>query len=323
MDPIAQLDHILPKVSDLVDGIETRQLDDPTPCDEFRVADVLDHMIVLGGSFAEMFRGRTPTEAPTPVPHAEVPAASFRAAMDDLLEGARSEGAMARILPTPLGEMDGETFARVVAFDGLMHGWDLAVASGQPYPVDPVVIAEVDGFARQALSDEMRDDLFAWPTAPPADASALEVLAAFSGRTLEDRWRNPTGALHIDKYALPAKIAIPGAAARQVTGFGDVTGYSRMAGEFFSLGEGTDIAPLLQGLEHDACHAPHWGYMISGTVVVSFVDGSEATCRGGEIFYWPPGHSVRVTDNSEVILFSPQTEHVEVLDHMLDAMATA
>ena len=323
MDPIDQLAHILPKVSDLVDGIEARQLDDPTPCAEFRVADVLDHMVVLGGAFAELFRGHTPAEATAPGPHTEVPAGVFRAAMDDLLDAVRSEGAMERTLPTPLGEMDGETFARVVAFDGLVHGWDLAVASGQPYPVDPAVVAQVDGFARQALGDDLRDDLFAWPTDAPDDASALEVLAAFSGRELDDRWRNPTGALHIDKYALPAKIAIPGAAARQVTGFGDVTGYSKIAGEFFSLGEGTDIAPLLQGLEHDTCHAPHWGYMISGTVVVSFVDGSEATCRGGEIFYWPPGHSVRVTDNAEVILFSPQTEHVEVMDHMLDALASA
>ena len=242
--------------------------------------------------------------------------------MDDLLDAVRADGAMTRMLPTPLGEMDGETFARVVAFDGLVHGWDLAVASGQPYPVDPAVVAEVDRFAREAVGDELRGDLFDRPTPVPDDASALEALAAFSGRTLEPRWRNPTGALHIDKYALPAKISIPGAAARQITGFGDVSGYSRMAGEFFSLGEGTDIGPLLVGLEHDTCHAPHWGYMISGSVVVSFGDGSEATCRGGEIFYWPPGHSVRVTDNADVILFSPQTEHVAVMDHMLDALSS-
>lgn len=35
----------------------------------------------------------------------------------------------------------------------------------------------------------------------------------------------------------------------------------------------------------------------------------------------PPGHTVRVTDDSEVILFSPRDEHTRVLDHMLDKMA--
>jgi hypothetical protein len=52
MEPIEQLSHILPKVSDLVDRISPGQLDDATPCDEFQVRDVLDHMITLGGGFA-------------------------------------------------------------------------------------------------------------------------------------------------------------------------------------------------------------------------------------------------------------------------------
>ena len=39
------------------------------------------------------------------------------------------------------------------------------------------------------------------------------------------------------------------------------------AAEYFSLGAGTDIAPLLQGLEDDACQAPDWGYVIHGAVV--------------------------------------------------------
>ena len=62
--------------------------------------------------------------------------------------------------------------------------------------------------------------------------------------------------------------------------------------------------------------------MLAGEVVVTFVGGRETTCREGEIFYWPPGHSVRVTLDAELILFSPQDEHVEVLDHMLDQLAT-
>jgi hypothetical protein len=228
---------------------------------------------------------------------------------------------MERILDTPLGQMDGETFARVVAFDGLVHGWDLAVATGRPYRVDPAVVEEVTTFARAALTDDVRaTGMFAPATEPPADASAIEQLAALSGRTVEPRWRPAPNAIHLDKSKLPVKIDVPGATARQITSFGDATGYGTIAGEYFSLGAGTDIAPLLRGLDDDTCHAPHWGYMLSGSLVVSFVDGSEETCRGGEIFYWAPGHSVRVLDDAEIVLFSPEHEHVAVLDHMLEVM---
>ncbi len=127
--------------------------------------------------------------------------------------------------------------------------------------------------------------------------------------------------MHITKEAIPVKIDVPGAVARQISDFGDATGFGAIGGEYFSLGAGTDIAPLLQGLESDSCHAPHWGYMISGSLVVSYTDGSTENCTGGELFYWPPGHSVMVSQDAEVILFSPQVEHTQVLDHMLNKMA--
>jgi hypothetical protein len=129
--------------------------------------------------------------------------------------------------------------------------------------------------------------------------------------------------MHQTKDSLPVKIDVPGATARQLPDFGDATGYGTMAGEYFSLGAGTDIAPLLEGLDRDSCHAPHWGYMISGQVVVTYADGGDESCAGGDIFYWPPGHSVRVVDDAEVILFSPQAEHVHVMDHMLQKMGQA
>jgi hypothetical protein len=127
--------------------------------------------------------------------------------------------------------------------------------------------------------------------------------------------------MHLTKESIPVKIDVPGARARQAVDFGDVSGYGAMGGEYFTLGAGTDIAPLLEGLDHDSCHAPHWGYMISGYVVVTYGDGTDEACVGGDIFYWPPGHSVRVVDDAEVILFSPQREHTQVMDHMLAKMS--
>jgi hypothetical protein len=127
--------------------------------------------------------------------------------------------------------------------------------------------------------------------------------------------------MHVRKEELPVRIDAPGAVARQQPDFGDPSGFGPLGAEYFSLGAGTDIAPLLQGLDDDACQAPHWGYMLSGGVVVSYTDGTEEQCRTGDLFHWPAGHRVRVTDDAEVVLFSPQHEHSQVMDHMLAKMA--
>lgn len=129
--------------------------------------------------------------------------------------------------------------------------------------------------------------------------------------------------MRITKTDIPTKIDVPGAVARQRTGFGDPSSYGSMGAEYFSLGAGTDLTPLFKGLENDACQVPHWGFMTSGELVVTYTDGTEETCRGQDLFYWPPGHGVRVVEDSEIILFSPQQEHGAVLDHVLTMMAGA
>jgi hypothetical protein len=130
------------------------------------------------------------------------------------------------------------------------------------------------------------------------------------------RRRRTETAMHVTKGDVPVKMDVPGAVARQLTGFGDASPYGEISGEYFSLAAGTDIAPLLEGLTDDVCHAPHWGYMLQGTVVLTYTGGEEETCTQGDLFFWPAGHSVRVVDDAEVILFSPQVEHTEVMAHM-------
>lgn len=126
--------------------------------------------------------------------------------------------------------------------------------------------------------------------------------------------------MRISKHDIPARIDVPGAKARQLPGFG--TDAIPLGAEYFSLGAGLDIAPLLQGLPDDACQAPHWGYVISGTVVVAYTDGTSERCEGGDVFFWPAGHSVAVEHDAEVVLFSPVAAHTTVLDHMLEVMST-
>lgn len=185
MEPIEQLAHIVPTLNALVDRIEPSQLNDPTPCENFTVHDVLDHMIVLGGTFAYWFRGEEAPEIKAPPVYGRVPAAEFESAMNDLLAATQSPGAMDRVIAAPIGEMPGSSFARFVAFDGTVHGWDLATATALTYELPAEVVTAVDGFARGALSDEMRDgDTFKQETDVPETASPLDRLAAFSGRSV-------------------------------------------------------------------------------------------------------------------------------------------
>jgi uncharacterized cupin superfamily protein len=127
--------------------------------------------------------------------------------------------------------------------------------------------------------------------------------------------------MRIAKEDVPVKVNAPGAVARQKTNFGDATGYGAIGGEYFSMAAGTDIAPLLKGLEGDACQSPHWGYLIEGELVVSYTDGTQETVHSGDLFYWPAGHSVRIAIDAEIILFSPQHEHGLVLDHINSQIA--
>jgi hypothetical protein len=124
--------------------------------------------------------------------------------------------------------------------------------------------------------------------------------------------------MRIAKKDVPVRIDVPGATARQQTDFGDVGGYEKMGAEYFSFGAGTDITELLQGLEGDLCQSPHWGYVVKGSITAIYAEGQEETSMEGDLFYWPPGHSVRAEEDTDIVMFSPQKEHGKVMDHILE-----
>jgi hypothetical protein len=112
-------------------------------------------------------------------------------------------------------------------------------------------------------------------------------------------------------------MAIPGAVIRQRTGFGDVRGYSGISGEYFTLSAGVDTTPLFHGLEGDLCQCPHWGFVLRGRLTTTDAGGMSETVSANDLFYWPAGHNVRVEEDAEIIMFSPQQEHSRVIEHMI------
>ena len=185
MEPTDQLAVIIPMLIDLVEQLHADQLTEPTACAEFDVSGVLDHMMGGAAAFVPAFRGDTSGSPASTVTAGQVPTVQYRRAMNDLLDAATSPGAMERTIDAPFGQVPGSVFAGFVAFDGLVHGWDIATAAGLAYDPPAEVVAAVDEFARAALGPEMRDgDTFAAATEAPVGASPLELLVAFSGRRL-------------------------------------------------------------------------------------------------------------------------------------------
>jgi len=122
--------------------------------------------------------------------------------------------------------------------------------------------------------------------------------------------------MRIAKDDVDVKMQIRGAVLRQRMDFGDATGLGRISGEYFSLAAGVDTTPLFQGLHHNACHSPHWGFVLQGRITTTDERGATETVTANDLFYWPPGHNVKVEEDAEIIMFSPQHEHSEVIEHM-------
>lgn len=177
MDVLDQLDQLGPLLAGTVGGISPDQLDAPTPCEEFTVRGVLQHMIGGATAFAAAFRGETASE-----PSLDDPLATFGATLTNLAEAIQSPGALERTVEAPFGAVPGETFARFVVLDGLVHGWDLATATGQAYEPPEELVAAVQAFGEQALPPLAGSDAFGHATEAPADATPIERLAALTGR---------------------------------------------------------------------------------------------------------------------------------------------
>jgi len=124
--------------------------------------------------------------------------------------------------------------------------------------------------------------------------------------------------MRIAKDDVGVRMQIPGAVIRQCMNFGDAAGLGRISCEYFSLAAGVDTTPLFQGLQGDACQCPHWGFVLRGQLTTTDERGAQETVTANDLFYWPPGHNVRVNEDAEIVMFSPQHEHSLVIDHLIE-----
>jgi hypothetical protein len=124
--------------------------------------------------------------------------------------------------------------------------------------------------------------------------------------------------MRIAKEDVTIKMQIPGVVLRQEMDFGDATGLGKISGEYFSLSAGVDTTPLFMGLEGNMCQSPHWGFVLCGQLTTTDAGGRQETVNANDLFYWPPGHNVKVDADAEIFMFSPQHEHSHVINHMIE-----
>jgi hypothetical protein len=124
--------------------------------------------------------------------------------------------------------------------------------------------------------------------------------------------------MRVPKDEVDVRMQIPGAVIRQRVDFGDARGFDKISGEYFTLSAGVDTTPLFVGLDGDRCQCPHWGFVLRGQITTTDANGTRETVHANDLFYWPPGHNVKVDADAEIVMFSPQREHTLVIDHMIE-----
>ena len=116
-------------------GVKPEQMNDSTPCSEWNVKALMDH-IVGGTGFVQSVLASTKPSAPA----SSEPVAAYDAGVASVVEAASKPGLLERNLTTPFGEMPGGAFLMSGFMDTMVHGWDLAKATGQDTALDPKLV---------------------------------------------------------------------------------------------------------------------------------------------------------------------------------------
>jgi uncharacterized protein (TIGR03086 family) len=192
------LAEVLADLGGVVGGITASQLHEPTPCTDYDVAQLREHVLGWLTTFAAGFAdpgGQAPSSDLAGYTAPDDAAAAVQAAADRLT-GAIRDGAAARPLRLGDSAMPGELALGMILWEYQMHGWDLARATGQPWSPPAIAAEESLEFAPGMLTDDYQGvgKAFAPRVPVPATASPLDRLLGLSGRDPAWPGRSPEDA---------------------------------------------------------------------------------------------------------------------------------
>lgn len=170
-------------VTDLIRRVDDAQLADPTPCTEFDVAALTQHLVGTVRRATVIGEGGDFTTVP--VTGGDYDADTFTDAVDQARAAWADDASLSRLVAVPWGQVPGGGALWGYLNELLVHGWDLAVATGQPAEADPTVVAPVLTAVKGFLPAEIRSDdtvPFGAVVDPRPEAGPTEQLANWSGR---------------------------------------------------------------------------------------------------------------------------------------------
>lgn len=186
-DPVTMLSETLEQTGAIIVGIREDQQHLPTPCRSWDVAELVAHVVQDLARFTERASGGTPDWS---APGAEVKGDyidDYRAGATALVQAWRAAGDLTGTAPMPgMGEVAKRFPVDQQIAEFAVHGWDLAVATGQSTHLDPEIAETALSWARTALRPQFRGSedegkVFGPEVELPADAPVYDRLAGFFG----------------------------------------------------------------------------------------------------------------------------------------------
>ena len=173
------------EVARVVAGVRDDQLTGPTPCTETSVAALLDHLVGLTTAF-RMAAEKTPLDGRPHADAAHLPAdwrTRLPEQLDALAAAWRNPSAWEGMAEAGGVQMPAPVAAAVALNEVTVHGWDLAVATGQQYRPDPAAVqACLEMVGPRSDPSQDPEGLFGPVVTVPDDAPAFDRLLGQTGR---------------------------------------------------------------------------------------------------------------------------------------------
>lgn len=168
----------------VVDGIDDARLGDPTPCAEYDVKNLINHLFLVVTNFQVLAAGEGADFSTTPDRLTGDWRGEFAAETERLVAAWSAPGALEGV-SAGMG-LPQTTVARMVLLDLTLHAWDLARATGQDFTPVPGAADSLHGFMDEMGPTARKMGMLGEPVEVAADAPAFERLLGLSGR--DPRW---------------------------------------------------------------------------------------------------------------------------------------